>query len=74
MITASPGISDTASSAVFAESADVTIIWKIIVGRNQTHSPKISQYIPFNDFLLLDHFIIWELWFDYFVMVLKENN
>jgi hypothetical protein len=26
MITASPGISDTASSAVFAESADVTII------------------------------------------------
>ena len=54
------GMSDTASSAVFPESSEVIIIWKIIVGINQTHNPKISQYSPFNDFLLLDHFIIWE--------------
>jgi len=70
MTTNSFGISDTASSAVFTESSDVTIIWKIIVGINHTHSPKISQYSPFNDFSLLHHFIIWEplqdvLWINY---------
>lgn len=60
IMTNSFGMSDTASSAVFTESSDVTIIWKIIVGINHTHSPKISQYSPFNNFLPLDHFIIWE--------------
>ena len=41
--TNSPGMSDTDSSAVNSDSPDVTIIWKIIVGINQTHNPKINQ-------------------------------
>ena len=73
IITNSFGISDTASSAVFKESSDVIIIWNIMVGMNQTDNPKINQYSPFNDFLFLGHFIIYELSFFMFSNVILNN-
>ena len=72
-ITNSFGISETASSAVFNESSDVIIIWNIMVGMNQTDNPKINQYSPFNDFLFLGHFIIYELQFFMFSNVILNN-
>ena len=41
-MTNSFGISDTAASAEISE-LEVKIIWKIIVGINHTHNPKINQ-------------------------------
>jgi len=52
------GISDTASSAVFTESSDVTLIWKIMVGMNQTQFYNEPIESPFNDSSFFDHFKI----------------